>query len=251
MFPEERQSEICSLIEENGRVAVSDLAKRYDVTEDCIRKDLKLLASEGKCQRVYGGATRMENIQERDINNRMTLRQPEKQVIAKKALQFVEPRQTVYLDISSTNVQLAQLIAASDVECTVVTPMVDILNALAKSPNVTAICPGGIMHGKLNSLLGAISLDGIKRFRFDAAFVGTYGVDIDAQEFTTYDTDDGLLKRAAIERAGKSYMLCESRKFSSIGSYHFASFSQFDALIYDDENEAAAAQIREKGLEIL
>lgn len=251
MFPGERHSQICSLLDRDGRVTVSELAKLFDVTEDCIRKDLKILAADGKCRRVYGGATRIENLQERNINNRLNLYQPEKQAIAEKALRYIEPRQTIYLDISSTNVQLARLIANSGIECTVVSPMVDILDSLAKSPNVKAICPGGTMHSELNSFLGAISLEGISRFRFEAAFMGTYGVDIDAQEFTTYDTDDGLLKIAAIERAGKSFMLCESRKFSGIGSYHFASFDQFDALICETTDTPAATQVKATGLEFV
>ncbi len=251
MFPGERQSQICSLLELNGRVTVSDLAQRFEVTEDCIRKDLKSLSAEGKCRRVYGGATRIENLYERNINNRLDLNQPEKQAIAQKALQFVEPKQTIFLDISSTNVQLAKLIANAGIECTIVSPMVEILGALAKSPKVTAICPGGTMHPELNSFLGALSLEGISRFRFESAFMGTYGVDIDAQEFTTYDTDDGLMKIAAVERAGKSYILCESRKFSAIGSYHFANFSQFDALICDNPSTDAALQVQNAGLDVI
>ncbi len=251
MFPGERQSQICSLLELNGRVTVADLAQKFEVTEDCIRKDLKTLSADGKCRRVYGGATRIENLYERNINNRLDLNQPKKLAIAKKALQFVEPKQTIYLDISSTNVQLAKLIASAGIECTIVSPMVEILGALSKSPTVTAICPGGIMHPELNSFLGALSLEGISRFRFEAAFMGTYGVDIDSQEFTTYDTDDGLMKIAAIQRAGKSYVLCESRKFTAVGSYHFACFGQFDALVCDEPGAGTVSQLRAAGLEVI
>ena len=40
MFLQERQNAIADLIAEQGRVAVADLAARFDVSEDCIRKDL-------------------------------------------------------------------------------------------------------------------------------------------------------------------------------------------------------------------
>ena len=251
MFPEERQSQICSLLEVNGRVTVTDLSRRFKVTEDCIRKDLKFLASEGKCRRVYGGATRAENLYERDVTNRLDLNQSEKLAIAKKALRFIEPKQTIYLDISSTNVQLAKLIASSGIELTAVSPMVEILEILGKAQNVTAICPGGIMHPDLNGYLGALALEGIRRFRFESTYMGTYGIDIDSQEFTTYDTDDGLLKMSAVQRAGRSYILCESRKFSEIGSYHFGNFDQFEALICDDPGTETADKVRAAGLEVI
>lgn len=251
MFPEERHSQICSLIEVNGRVTVPELAKRFGVTEDCIRKDLKTLAAAGKCQRVYGGATRVENVQERDINNRMELFEPEKRTIAGKALKLIQPEQTIYLDISSTNVQLARLLAQSGIPCTVVTPMLDVLSALARAPHIDALSLGGSMHAELNACLGSIALDVVRHYRFDLAFMGAYGVDTESHEITTYDTDDGMLKRAAIARAAVSYLVCESRKFSAIGTYTYADYRDFDAMICDDENDSAIAQIRASGLDVL
>ncbi|MFR3735594.1 MAG: DeoR/GlpR family DNA-binding transcription regulator [Collinsella bouchesdurhonensis] len=251
MFPEERHALICSLIDKNGRVTVTDLARRFDVTEDCIRKDLKQLAANGKCQRVYGGATRTQNGEERNVVKRLTMFQPEKQTIAHKALEFIEPKQIIYLDISSTNLYLAQLIAQSDIACTVVSPMIDILTALATTSNVTAICPGGTISAELNGFVGAVAVDALKRFRFEMAFIGAYGVDSESREVTTYDADDGLLKRCAIECAGRSYLVCESRKFSTLGNYHFASFEDFDALICDDEDIAAIEQVQAAGLDVL
>lgn len=60
MFQEERRQEILDLVEESGRVRVSNLAKRYGVSLDSIRKDLQALAREGKVKRVYGGAVALQ-----------------------------------------------------------------------------------------------------------------------------------------------------------------------------------------------
>ena len=40
MFVEERHQEILRLLNENEKVKVKELSKRFEVTEDCIRKDL-------------------------------------------------------------------------------------------------------------------------------------------------------------------------------------------------------------------
>ena len=127
MFPEERRAQVARIIDETGRVTVSELARRFGVTEDLMRRDLKQLAEEGRCQKVYGGATRVENVRERPMSARIDQHAGEKLAIARKALPLVGPGQTVYLDMSSTCVQLARLIASSGVGCTVVTPMVDVL----------------------------------------------------------------------------------------------------------------------------
>ena len=45
MFTEERQSAIEKCLRENGKVKVKELSEIFQVTEDCIRKDLKILES--------------------------------------------------------------------------------------------------------------------------------------------------------------------------------------------------------------
>ena len=56
MFAEERQVGIEKTLHEYGKVKVKELSEKYNVTEDCIRKDLKTLENEGRLKRTYGGA---------------------------------------------------------------------------------------------------------------------------------------------------------------------------------------------------
>jgi DeoR family glycerol-3-phosphate regulon repressor len=51
-----RQSEILELARAEGRVMVEDLAQRFDVTLQTIRRDLSDLADAGHLDRVHGGA---------------------------------------------------------------------------------------------------------------------------------------------------------------------------------------------------
>lgn len=60
MFRRERLAQIVSLLEHDGRVDTEELARRFGVSVDSIRKDLHHLSSEGKCTRVYGGAVRVD-----------------------------------------------------------------------------------------------------------------------------------------------------------------------------------------------
>ena len=91
----------------------SPAAKRFAVTSDCIRKDLRQLVAQGRCRKVYGGATRIEGEVNRNIAERVDTLRPEKQAIAAKALELIRPRQTIYLDFSSRHILLGEMIAAS------------------------------------------------------------------------------------------------------------------------------------------
>lgn len=55
MLAVERRACIKETIQEQKSVAVSDLARRFDVTEETIRRDLKVLEAQGVLTRTYGG----------------------------------------------------------------------------------------------------------------------------------------------------------------------------------------------------
>src|SRR5262245_66312513 len=56
MFARERQQQIYRLVEEHGRALVTELAERFDVSEQTVRKDLLALEQEGRLVRTHGGA---------------------------------------------------------------------------------------------------------------------------------------------------------------------------------------------------
>ena len=56
MYAEERRAAIAEESRSAGRVRVADLAARFDVAPETIRRDLDVLESEGVLQRVHGGA---------------------------------------------------------------------------------------------------------------------------------------------------------------------------------------------------
>ena len=134
MFIEERQQAIEKVLREQGKVRVRELSEMFQVTEDCIRKDLKTLENAGKLQRTYGGALLSQYYPlERDVIDRRNYHVEKKMVIAAKAMKLIREREAIFLDISTTNIELAKLIAKSNMQLTVVSNMIDSTAACAKS----------------------------------------------------------------------------------------------------------------------
>ena len=75
MFLEERYENIISIIKKNGRVKVKELSKLFEVTEDCIRKDLKEL--EGSLDAITKQAQTMIEGIEKTLNKSYGLEQPQ------------------------------------------------------------------------------------------------------------------------------------------------------------------------------
>ncbi|MEY8437818.1 DeoR/GlpR family DNA-binding transcription regulator [Atopobiaceae bacterium 24-176] len=251
MFLEERQNAIADLIAERGRVTVSDLASRFDVSDDCIRKDLKQLVEEGRAKKVYGGAIRPEAGPERVALNRVDTNVEEKRAIAERAYGLIEPGDTVFLDMSSTNHYLAQLLASGDIRCQVVSNMIDILQILATNQLVTAIGTGGTVNREFNGFVGARTVEALRPLRFDRAFIAALGVDAATGDVLTFDADDGIVKRCALERSREAYLVADAEKFGAWGTYSFGNVRDFTAVVTAPVTPELVASLEEAGAAVL
>lgn len=118
MFTEERQSAIEKCLRENGKVKVKELSEIFQVTEDCIRKDLKTLENAGKLKRTYGGAILSQDYPlKRDVVDRRQFNLDKKRTIAAKAFKLIKNNETIFLDISTTNIELAKLLGHVKYAC--------------------------------------------------------------------------------------------------------------------------------------
>ena len=111
---------------------------------------------------------------------------------------LIKNNETIFLDISTTNIELAKLLATSNMRVVVVSNMIDILQILATNPSITAIGTGGTMYQTVNGFMGAATIEVIKQYSFDRAFIGSCGVDMTDCAITTLGVEDGLTKKAAV-----------------------------------------------------
>ena len=251
MFRNERHEEILQLVARDGRVATTELAERYGVSEDSIRKDLQQLDAEGKLQRVYGGAVALADLPARQVVTRVDDHADEKRAIAAKAFGLVEDGMTVFLDVSSTNLYLADLLAASDKRLLVVSNMLELLSRVAAGPNIDAQCPGGHVSSELNGLVGGVTTRGLARGHFDLAFLGTIEFDLERNQVSTFDSEDAAVKMTALENASRAYVVGGSHKFALQGSFRYARLTDFEAIITDELRPEWVARATEAGLAVL
>ena len=108
---EERRNAIVNFVNEKGNVTFSQLKVAFpDVSEMTLRTDLKTLDGENRIVRVHGGAKSVEIVLGTDdLLGRRSVRNVEaKQEIVKKALEYIRPNTTVFLDSGSTTTMLAE-----------------------------------------------------------------------------------------------------------------------------------------------
>lgn len=244
MFLKERQDAIADLIALEGRVTVGELAQLFGVSDDCIRKDLKTLVEQGRARKVYGGAIRPESLADRMIMNRVDIHEPQKRALAQKAYELVEENSTIYLDCSSTNHYLAELLATGPKPLHVASNMIDVLQVLAGRDHLQVTGVGGTVSGELNGFTGPQTLAMLEPLRFDAAFMGALGVDPKTGDVTTFDADDGMVKRAVLARCQVAYLLIDSSKVGAWGTFSYATLDSFAGIVMEPEaKETARGQV--------
>ncbi|MDO4941512.1 MAG: DeoR/GlpR family DNA-binding transcription regulator [Lachnospiraceae bacterium] len=240
MFVEERQEQILQLLHEDGKVKVKELSERFEVTEDCIRKDLAVMEKRKLLKRTYGGAILRENLHPGHTNivsERNDKNTSQKRIIAKKAVKLLKDGDVIFLDISTTNIEFAKEIIRSGLKVRVVSHMLGIANLFAEGVDTGAefIMLGGTLNRSQNSMLGALTLKMIETFRFDFCFLGVVGADVSANEISTYLPEDGVMKAAAISRSNKIYLMMEKQKFDFKGNYMYTKFSDIDGVICEEK----------------
>lgn len=238
MFLEERQEAIMNQLTEEGKVRVKDLSEKFGVTEDCIRKDLGSLEKQGRLKRTYGGAVVLrENTHIIEISKRKNSDVDAKRRIAHAALKLIHDRDMVFLDISTSNLAIAELLAKDQRELTIVTNMIDILVILAHHPKIRVIFAGGKINKSRDGFWGGMTMDFISRLKPDIAFVGAVGVDIAENSVSTYDIEDGINKAKIIRVSKRAYVVAEAKKLSSDGNYNYATLDTLSGLITDSMPE--------------
>lgn len=240
MLAEDRQNKIVSLVNEKGSVSVKELSEQFGVTQDSIRKDLTLLQKKGLIKKSYGGAVKVKiNIHDRYVVQRRGKNLEGKQKIAKKALNLIEDGDVIFLDISTSNLELAKLLIEYKRPVTVVTNMIDIMLEFTGDTNIKIIFLGGTFNEGKDGFVSALTNQEIKKFRFDKSFMGVVGVDLEGNNVTTYMAEDATTKKTILESSNKSYMLIETKKFVAEGNYIYASVDDFTGAVLEKGVEAS------------
>ena len=265
MFAEERQQLIVELVAASGRASVTDLAERFSITTETVRRDLAALETAGTIRRVHGGAVSPERISttEESILERTVQRQPEKTRIAEAALALI-PRGrsgSILIDAGSSTEALAGLLAArtagsgagagGDAELVVITHALPIAVKLSGEPGIALHLLGGKVRGLTQAAVGQSTVEAAGRIRPDIAFIGTNGISA-AFGLSTPDPEEAAVKSAFVHSARRIVVLADSSKLDAETLVQFASLKDLDTVITDTKpSPALAAALADAGVEVV
>ena len=110
MHSTHREMEILDELKVSGSCRIQDLARRLDVSEETIRRNVKKLAGRGLVRKVHGGVYLPDAVQEAPFAQRMDENPDAKRLIAGEVARMIKNGDSLILDIGSTTA-IEQIVA--------------------------------------------------------------------------------------------------------------------------------------------
>jgi len=230
MLPIQRRQAILAEVRQARAVSAEDLARRFGVSLETIRRDLRGLRDKGLLERVYGGALSVRST-EGDFATRSTLHAANKQAIAQLAVSLIEPQDTIVIDVGTTALEVARALPPA-FRGRVLTNSVPAAMALADRDEIEIQLSGGqLRHGDA-ACSGSHAETFFAEFYADKAFLGSGGVHASAG-LTDYHPPEVITRRTIIGHAAESYVLADSSKLGTIAVHRVCALSRVTAVLTD------------------
>ena len=110
-----RQHQILALSRQLGSVTVEDLAQRFEVTPQTIRKDLNELCDLRLLSRTHGGAMLTSGVENLAYEARRLMAATEKVVIGRHAAGLIPNNCSLFINIGTTTEEVARALVQHEV----------------------------------------------------------------------------------------------------------------------------------------
>jgi DeoR family transcriptional regulator, fructose operon transcriptional repressor len=235
----DRQRAIYMLALREGSVDVADLAERYGVTTETIRRDLSDMQSRQLLRRVHGGAVPLERLShEPMVEARDMVNAEEKLRIATMAVAEVPERGSVIIDSGSTGQRLAEVFPV-DRDVHVVTNSLITALTLSRRGLRELTVLGGSVRTKRHAMVDDTTREELQHMAIDVLFMSCDGLSFQHGLTTPY-REERTIKRAMIESARRVVALVDHSKFGNVQMFSFASFDELDVLVTDTRADPEA-----------
>jgi len=232
----ERRSQIAQRVHEQGKVLISDLVERYNLSATSIRRDLNLLENEKRLKRIYGGAVSIPgNFRNDTFAEKEKLQISAKDRIGKLAAKMIDHGDIILLASGTTTLQIVRNIPTElrmNNLVTLVTSSVPVANEVLTwpSPNLTIL--GGLYLPDYQATIGPQTINLLNDITADIAFLGADGLTVEGGA-TTANVLIAEADRKMVDRARKTVLVADSSKIGQAGFIPIRPISAFDMLITD------------------
>lgn len=245
-----RQQAIAERVMAEGSVRIDDLVEAFNISLMTAHRDLDELVNRGILRKSRGIASAAPTslIEASDVY-RSSRQASEKNAIATAAMEYVEPGHALFLDDSTTVLQMVRLLP-DKVPLTIITNSLTLMNEVRDIRDLTLLALGGQLYSWCNAFMGRMTTAGIRSLRADTLIMSMAAITDDV----VYHQSPEMIetKQAMFDSAARRILLMDYSKFERRALHSFTPLKSFDIVIVDDKVPAELlSRMRDKGINVV
>jgi DeoR/GlpR family transcriptional regulator of sugar metabolism len=229
--PMERRDIIAGRLAQGQSVTAGSLAEEFSVSPDAIRRDLRALAAEGRCRRVYGGALPI-SLASLPITVRVGEARERKAALAAAAVGLIRPGEFVFLDNGSTNLALAEVLPS--LELSIATNSVAIAAMLADRLDLRLHLVGGLVDAEIGGSVDATAVLAVQQMNVDRCFLGACSASV-VEGVSAFDPADAAFKRVLLTCSRRIVMMVTNDKLGTGAPHRVTPLDHIDSLVVEHD----------------
>ena len=239
-----RCQEIMAIAKAQGRVSVEELALRFEVTPQTIRKDLKELSDHRLLSRVHGGAIITSGVENVGYEARRFIAQTEKRAIGAATAKLIPNNSSLFINIGTTTEEVARALLDHE-GLLVVTNNLNVATLLYRHPRIDVIIAGGPVRRADGGIIGGPAVDFIGQFKLDYAVIGASAID-EGGTLLDFDYREVRVSQAIIQNTRRVILVSDRLKFERTAPMRIGHISQIHTFVTDKLSVAPLAELCHK-----
>lgn len=252
-----RIDDIENYIHAKKKVSLIELEKEFEISMNTVRRDIKTLLKKGEMIKVYGGVESIKNdltiTTENslvDIEKRNTINILEKQNIAKKAAEFINDGDMIYIDSGTTTAGILDYLN-KNINLTIVTNSLSVLNKAVSFPNINVIISGNSYRRRINAFVKLGTYTVLDKINIEKSFMAATSMSKENGVMNA-TIEEYEIKSKVVEKCRTNYLLIDSSKFNKTGFITYAQLQDFDTIITDEITDINLKQyLQSKYIEVI
>lgn len=250
MFLSPRHQQILDIAKTHGKVLVEELASRFDMTPQTIRKDLNDLCEKKLLNRIHGGAVFPSGTENMQYEQRRQIAAGEKEAIGRAAAGLIPDNASLFVNIGTTTEAVGQALLDHG-RLMIITNNINVANRLRVYPQFEVVIAGGVVRAADGGVVGEAAVDFIRQFKVDYAVIGASAIDDDGA-LLDYDFREVKVAQAIIANARHVILVADSTKFERTAPVRIAHISQVHTFVTDSCYPPSVQKIcREHGVNLI
>ncbi|MBM7566325.1 DeoR/GlpR family DNA-binding transcription regulator [Paenibacillus sacheonensis] len=250
LFAEERRERILALLEQEKRVLAKDLADKYQISIDTIRRDLSIMEKQGLLKKTHGGAISSRKVRQapRPPEIRYGEGSPQGNAITKLAAAYLRENDTVFIGSGAISYLLVKYLP-DRMPLTIVTNSIRVADMLREREWIETYLIGGRVKSSGN-ITDVIANEFIRQFKFDISFVTGSGISEEGIFVSTPEV--AAFGRAVAAASRRRIGITTHRSLGNDGFAKAGLIEDLDVLVTDwDADPEAIERIQALGVKVV